>query len=81
MKTFIDNKTHNEIWPIGKTEIKYVPNYSIGQIIVYLLFHKRKYNIELDKEIKILLKMLISCKYDTKYVLEYVKEHYNDYIS
>ena len=80
-KTFIDNKTHNEIWPIGKTEIKYVPNYSIGQIIVYLLFHKRKYNIELDKEIKILLKMLISCKYDTKYVLEYVKEHYNDYIS
>ena len=80
-KTYINNNSHNEIWPTGKTEIKYIPNYSIGKIIVYLLFHKRKYSIKLDNEIKILLKLLLSCRYDTTYVLNFIKEHYSGFIS
>ena len=80
-QTFIYNKTQNEIWPVGKTEIKYIPNYSIGKIILYLLFHYKKYSIELDNEVKIILKLLLSRKYDTVYVLNFIKEHYSGFIS
>ena len=79
-KTLIENKNNNEIWPNGKTEIKYIPNYSIGKIIIYLLFHYKKYSIELDKEVKIILKLLLSCRYDTEYVLNFIKEHYYDIV-
>jgi hypothetical protein len=79
-KTYIDNKTYNDVWPSGKTEIKYIPNYSIGKIIVNLLFHNKRYSIQLDNEINIILKLLLSGKYDTQYVLNFIKEHYEEYL-
>ena len=79
-KIYINNKTHNDNWPSGKTEIKYVPNYSIGKIIYNLLFHGKRYSIELDNEINIILKILLSRKYNTDYVYNFIQEHYSEYI-
>jgi hypothetical protein len=77
---FLDNKSRNDIWPKGRTEIKYIPNYSLGIIILYLLYHGKKYSIELDNEINIILKLLLSRKYDTKYVYDFIKSHYTEYL-
>jgi serine/threonine protein kinase len=73
---YIDNHSNHSEWPYGKTLVKYVPNYSLAKIILYLLYKNKKYIIELDNDIKEILKLLLAKKYDTQYMIEYIRHNH-----
>lgn len=72
----IENLSNYIIWPYGKTNLKYIANYSVAIVAMYILFKNKKYDIELDNNIKIILKILLARKYDTTYAIDFMKEHF-----
>ena len=77
---YIDNLSNYITWPYGKTKLKYIGNYSIAITALHLLYKNKKFNIELDNNIKIILKILLARKYNTSYVIDFIKEHYENFI-
>ena len=77
---YIDNLSNYITWPYGKTKLKYIANYSIAITAIHLLYKNKNFNIDLDNNIKIVLKILLAKKYNTSYVIDFIKEHYGNFI-
>ena len=52
---WIENQTIWDIWPTEKIELQYISNYTLGRIVLNLLFHKKRYTWVFGELINIII--------------------------